>query len=182
MNDRFPGIRPRSGLWRQLDVVFRAGFPSVCTVALLLVLSSPLGLPGQAELRMAMGLICVFFWALVRPYSMPPPVVFLLGLLLDLLGLEPPGVATALLLLTYGAAVRWKRVLDRGGTIVVWAAFAMVAAAITILEWGTVSLLRLHLLPGWPLLFQYLIAVGLYPALSASFSWADRGIAAPERA
>ena len=39
-----------------------------------------------------MTLACVYFWSLFRPAAMPPPVVFLIGVLLDLLGYLPLGV------------------------------------------------------------------------------------------
>jgi len=40
---------------------------------------------------------------------MPPPLVFLLGLLVDLLGYAPVGVDVVILLLVHGIALRWRR-------------------------------------------------------------------------
>lgn len=148
----------------------------------LLLTAAPLGLPGQAQLQGAVGLACVFFWSLFRPGSMPPPIVFLLGLLSDLLGLMPPGVLILVLLVTHGLALRWRRVLAGQGFLVVWLAFVVVAAAATALEWLTVSLLSLRLLPGRAVLFQFVLAAGLYPTLAAVFTRAHRGLANPDQA
>ena len=43
---------------------------------------------------------------------MPPPVVFVLGLLADLLGLAPLGCNVLTLLVMHGLAVQWRRVLS----------------------------------------------------------------------
>ena len=111
--DKTPGIRPRPTLWRQLDAASRAAFPAAITALVLLGTSAPLGLPGQAQLQPAAALACVFFWSLFRPASMPPAVVFLIGLLADLLGLSPVGASVLVLLMVHGFAVRWRRVLVR---------------------------------------------------------------------
>jgi rod shape-determining protein MreD len=179
--EKLPGIRPRPSLWRSMDMASRAAFPAVCTALLLLLLSAPLGLPGQAQLQPAAALACVFFWSLFRPASMSPPVVFLLGLLADLLGLSPPGISVLVLLSVHGIAVRW-RVLAGQGFLLVWLAFVAVAAGAAALGWALTSLLTFRVLPVSAGLFQFGLTAGLYPALAALFTVAHRGLADPARA
>lgn len=179
---RTPGIRPRPTLWRQLDAASRQAFPSAFTALLLLLLAAPLGLPGQAQLQPAAALACVYFWSVFRPGSMPPPVVFLLGLLSDLLGLTPPGASVLVLLVTHGLAVRARRTLAQQGFLVVWLVFIVVAAGAAALGWALSSLLTFRLLPADAALFQFGITAGLYPALATLFTAAHRGLADPDRA
>ncbi len=179
---RTPGIRPRPTLRRRLDAASRQGFPAACTALLLLLAAAPLGLPGQAQLQPAAALACVFFWSLFRPGSMPPPAVFLLGLLSDLLSLSPPGVSVLILLAAHGLAVRWRPVLAGQGFLLVWLAFIAVAAGAAALEWLIMSLLTLQVLPGDAVLFQFALTAGLYPTLAALFTRARRGVADPDRA
>ena len=179
---RTPGIRPRPTLWRMLDAASRQAFPAACTVLLLLVFAAPLGLPGQAQLQPAAALACVFFWSLFRPGSMPPPAVFLLGLLSDLLGLTPPGVSVLVLLVTHGLAVRWRRVLVAQGFLMVWLVFIAVAAGAAALGWALTSLLTFRLVPTAAALFQFGLTAGLYPLLAVLFIRAHRGLANPEQA
>lgn len=181
MTEKLPGIRPRPTLWRQLDMASRAAFPAACTALLLLVLAAPLRLPGQAQLQPAAALACVFFWSLFRPSSMPPPIVFALGLLLDLLGLEPVGISVIVLLATHAFAVRW-RVLAAQGFLTVWLVFVAVAAVAATLVWALTSLLTFRLLPVSPALFQFGLTAGLYPVLAAVFTGTHRTLADPERA
>ena len=180
--DRSPGIRPRPTLWRRLDAVSRLAFPVGSTVVVLLVLAGPLGGPGQAQWQEAVTLGCVFFWSVFRPASMPPPAVFLVGLLADLLGLSPPGVLMLVLLAVHGLAVSWRRWLARQGFVAVWIAFVAVAAGATLLGWLLDCALDVRLLPPGPALFGFALSAGLYPALALLLTAAHRTAAAPEQA
>ena len=180
--DSRPGIRPRPSLWRRLDASARAGFPASITALLLLILAAPLGLPAQAELQGALALAAVFFWSLYRPSSMPPQVVFLLGVLLDLLGITPLGTSVITLLIAHGMALASRRVLLRHGFLVIWLGFVLVAGVTSVLGWALVALLSFRLLTPVPMLFQCLLAVGIYPLVAVAFIRAHRGAAAPEQA
>ncbi len=180
--DRLPGIRPRESLGRRLDMAARWAFPASTTALLLLATAAPLGLPGQAEAQAAVALAAVYFWSLFRPAAMPPAVVFLIGLLADLLGYAPPGVGVLSLLLAHGFALRWRRLLVRQGFLLVWLAFTGLAIGVATLQWALTSGLTLRLLPPAPAVFQALVAIGLYPALATLLTRAHQSLAAPERA
>jgi rod shape-determining protein MreD len=180
--DKLPGIRPRAGLWHQLDVASRYAFPCAFTATVLLLLSAPLGIPGQAQLQPAWALAVCWFWSLFRPASMPAGCVFALGLLLDLVAGGPVGVQVLILLLVHGAALKSRRSLIRSGFALVWLAFMAAAGGAALLEWLLVSLLTWHALPPWPALFEFGVAVGIYPVLATLLTAAHRGVAAPEKA
>jgi rod shape-determining protein MreD len=180
--DRTPGIRPRPSLGRRLDVAARYAFPGATTTLLLLASAGPLGLPGQAQLEGTITLGCVFFWSLMRPASMPPPLVFLLGLLGDLLGYAPVGTGVLALLIAHGLAVRWRRALAHRGFLVVWICFAAVAAGAAALQWALVSLLAVRPMPLLPALFQATLSAGLYPLLAVLLLRAHATVAEPNLA
>jgi len=182
MSERVPGIRPRPTLWRMLDAASRRAFPAVSTALLLLLLSAPLGLPGQPQLQAACALANVFFWSVFRPDSMPPPAVFALGLLADLLSLAPPGISVLVLLAVHGVAMRLRRFLAAQGFLIVWLAFVAVAAGAACLAWALTSLLTFRLLPAGPALLEFGLTAGFYPALALLFTRAHRGLANPEQA
>ena len=180
--DKLPGIRPRLGLWHQLDVASRYAFPTVITGAMLLLLSAPLGIPGQAQLQPAWALANIWFWSLYRPASMPAGCVFAIALLLDLIDQGPVGVEVLILLLVHGAALNFRRSLTRSGFALVWVTFMAAAACAALLEWLLISLLTWRALPPWPALFEFGVAAGIYPMLATLLTGAHRGIAAPEKA
>lgn len=180
--DRMPGIRPNLTLGRRLDIAWRHTFPVVSSFALMILSLSPFGLPGQAALLPAVALTCVWFWSLFRPEAMSPPIVFLLGLLLDLLGFLPLGVGGVTMLITHGLAQRFRYVLGRQAFTVVWLIFIAVACGIAFLNWGFVSLLTFRLIPSRPAVFQAGLASALYPVVAVPLMLAHRGFANPDRA
>jgi rod shape-determining protein MreD len=182
MSERLPGIRPRQSLWRRLDASARWSFPASSTAVALMLTAAPLGLPGQAELQASIALASVFFWSLFRPASMPPPVVFLLGLFADLLDYAPPGIGVLTLLIVHGLALRWRPMLVRQGFLLVWLSFVGVAAGASVLQWALNSVLVFRLLPPGPGAFQAAIAAGVYPALAVLLTRAHQTLADPLRA
>jgi rod shape-determining protein MreD len=175
--DQTPGMRPKHTLGRQLDVAARHAFPAVSTIVLMLLAETPLGFASQATLLPAITLACIYFWSLFRPAAMPPPVVFLIGLLLDLLGYLPLGVGVLTLLIAHGLVVRWRQVLTRQSFLIV--GFSAGAAA---LSWALTALLSFRLLSPGPALFQAVLTVALYPALAALCVRAHRTVADPDQA
>jgi rod shape-determining protein MreD len=180
--DKTPGIRPRLTVWHLLDVMARHCFPLALTIVVLLVLSTPLGLPGQAAMQPAWALANIYFWSLYRPASCPAIGVFAVGLLLDLLAQGPIGTGVLILLVAHGAAMPLRRALTRQGFAVVWFAFVGFAATAAAAEWALVSLLTWRALPPWPAMFECALAVGGYPILAVLLIRAHRSIAAPELA
>jgi rod shape-determining protein MreD len=157
----------RAGLLRWLDDLARALLPAGLTLLLMLLAALPSGLPaGLPGLLPAIALPCLVFWSIFRPAALPPPVVFGLGLLQDLLTAAPPGSGVLVLLLAHGVAARWRRVLARQRFPLVWLAFAGIAAGAAVLGLGLQALLAWRLLPPAPALWQALLAIGLYPVLA----------------
>jgi rod shape-determining protein MreD len=181
-DEQRPGIRPRPSLGRRLDIMARHSFPATSTVLLMLLCGLPIGLEDQAVLLPSVTLAAVYFWSLYRPASLPPPIVFLIGLLLDLLGYLPIGCGVLTLLLVHGLARRWRRTLTQQGFVMVWLAFICIGTAAATHIWMLTSLLSLRLMPFAPALFQATLTGALYPALSVLLIQAHRTIADPERA
>jgi rod shape-determining protein MreD len=180
--DRRPGIRPRASLGRRLDIVARVSFPACITVLLMLLSQVPLQITGQAALLPAVTLCCVWFWSLFRPDNMPPPVVFLIGLMMDLLGYLPLGVGVFTLLAVQGVALALRRSLSQRGFIWIWVVFGAVAAAASLVIWLLVMLLTFQLLSPYPAMFMAVLTIALFPVVAIPFSAAHRSVADPDQA
>ena len=125
----------------------------------------------------------MYFWSLFRPAAMPPPVVFLIGLLFDLLGYLPLGVGPLTLLAVHGLALRWRRLLTRLGFLSGLAGVRGLRRSAPRRSAGLLTaLLSFRLLPVAPALFQAVLTAALYPALAVLFIRAHRTVADPERA
>ena len=180
--ERRPGIRPRQSLGRRLDAAARHAFPASCTILLMLLSQTPFGILDQAVLLPAVTLAAVWFWSLFRPAAMPPPVVFIIGILLDLMGWQPIGSGVLTLLVVHGLAVRWRRILAPLGFVAIWLAFALIAAGAAGLQWVLTAVLTWRLVPAAPAAFQAVLSVAAYPALAILFAGAHRSVADPEQA
>jgi rod shape-determining protein MreD len=180
--DDTPGIRPRPSWGRRLDSWARAAFPAACTILMMLLTLTPFGFPDQAQLLPAVALCCVWFWSLFRPSSMRPPVVFLIGLLLDLLGYSPLGVGAITLLLAHALAVRFRRFLTAQGFFLVWCSLFAMAALFSMLTWILTSLLFFRILAPQPAVFEWIVTTCIYPAIAVLFVRAHRSLADPGQA
>ena len=147
----------------------------------MILLTAPFGIPGQAQLMPAFTLAAVFFWTLFRPGSLPPPLVFLIGVLADLLGQMPIGSFVLVLLLTQFLVFRSRRFLPQQGFLFVWVVFVGVAAVAASLQWTMACLMNWAIYPPIAAIFQFLLSAGLYPVLATGFTRAHRSVAAPER-
>ncbi len=154
---------PSPGLLRRLDALARGAFPSFSTALLMVLAAGPTGLPGLVA---AISLACVFFWSVFRPASMLPPVVFLLGLLLDLLTIAPLGSGILTLLITHGLAFAWRRFLARQSFLSVWLVFCAFAVGAAALGFVATALLGWTLPPAMPAVHQALLTAGIYPVLA----------------
>jgi rod shape-determining protein MreD len=169
-------------IWRRLDAMSRHAWPASVMFLGLLVIGMPFGFPGQAELRPAYAMACVFFWSLYRPAALPAPVVAMTGLLLDLLGMSPLGMWAVLLLVLQGSTLAARRRLIPQGFLMTWLVFTSFAASGATLAWMLQSLLALQVLPAVPAMVVCGAAAGTYPMLAAFFIRAHRGPAAAELA
>ena len=114
--------------------------------------------------------------------QLPPPVVFLIGVLLDLLGYLPPGVGALTMLTTHGIAQRLRRFVSSQGFGIAWLIFITVACCVAVMNWALVSLLTFSLVALAPVLFQAGLAAAMYPAVAIPLSLAHRSVADPDQA
>lgn len=172
--DRRPGVRPRTTLGRRLDIIARGAFPACMTGLLMLLIETPLGIDGQQALLPAVAIGGVWFWSLVQPEHLPPAVVFLIGLMLDLLGYLPPGVGVLTLLCVHGVALALRGFLAQRGFLWFWLLFTPIAGAASLLIWLLVMLLTMRLLSPAPALFQAILSFAIYPLLAVPLAAAQR--------
>ncbi len=154
---------PNPRLLRRVDALARAILPATLTAVLMVVAAAPVGIPGMVA---AVALPCVFFWSVFRPGGMPPPVVFGLGLLADLLTAQPIGSGLLPLLVLHGLAVRWRFFFSRQAFLTVWLIFAGLAAGAAGLGFLLDSLLSWRLRPLASGMALAGLASGLYPPLA----------------
>jgi len=170
---------PPQDLPRRLEALLRLAFPLLSTAVVLILSATPTGLPALA---FALAMPAIAFWTVFRPAGMAPPMVFVLGLLMDLLTMAPLGVHIIALLALHGAAMRLRFWLARQGFFLVWLCFCAGALGATLLAWGFTALLLLTLPPLQPIFHTLLLTTGLYPPIAILLSRAHEAMRRAENA
>jgi rod shape-determining protein MreD len=165
------------GLRQRLEIWAGRVAPTVLTVLLVLLAAVPLPVPFWQPIGPGFALISVYYWAVHHPSALPPPIVFLIGVLADFFGLAPLGVGTLILLLSYSGTVSQRRHLAGQPFLVVWWGFMMVSAAAFFIAWAATSLLAGYLVEARPAFFSYLVTLGAYPPVALLLARAQRSFA-----
>lgn len=162
--------------WHSLDAAARNVTPSLFLLFLLLLGQLPFSLPGDSAVTPYFLLMGVFYWGLHRPDLLPASVVFVIGLLHDALEGEPFGVNAFALIAVYWFVAAQQRNVGERTFITLWLIFALVALSAETLRWLLVSLLTMTPIAPWPVLFEFLTTVALYPILTLAFALAQRAL------
>ena len=164
-----PGIRPRLNQLQRLDRAARWCLPSCCAGLLILGSELPARIVGLTVLPPALAVSCVWFWSLTRASALPPPVVFLLGLLLDLRLYLPPGVSVLTLLVIYAIGMRAAGRREQRGTPSAAGLFVAIGCGAAVVTWGLTTLLNLRLYGPVTATLQALVTLAIYPVLRPLF-------------
>lgn len=167
-------------VWQRLDHVARLVAPSLMTLILVVLMQVPVPLPDYAAVSPGLALMSVHYWTLSRPGLLPAPVVFGIGLFQDMLSGAPAGLNALLLLLAYGIAASQRRVFNGKSFSVVWAGFAMAAAAVAMAQWLAMSILAGRFLAPHPAVMQFVLTVAIYPLLAWLLVQSHRALARGE--
>ncbi|MEQ8709999.1 MAG: rod shape-determining protein MreD [Rhodospirillales bacterium] len=151
---------------QRLDHVARQIVPCLSVLILILISAIPFHLPFWGVIAPMLSLPAIFYWAVHRPDLIPPSMAFLLGLFQDAIIGTPLGVGALILLLMQGGVSAQSTVFYGKSFLINWWGFGMVTAPAMLLFWLLVSMIDSALVPFLPVVFQYLIMIGLYPVLN----------------
>lgn len=150
----------------RLDIWARRLLPAGLSLFLVLVSVVPFPIPGYAAIVPMLVLASVFFWAIHHPGLLPPAVVFVIGLVQDILSGALVGTGAVVFLLAYGVVVSQRAVFLNKSFLVVWFGFMVVALGAGALFWlFAVAFSSRFISPGTAL-FQVLMTMLVYPLLT----------------
>jgi len=108
-------------------------------------------------------LMAVYYWSIYRPTFMPPLVVFLAGICLDLLQGVPLGCNALLFLLARMVVVDQRRFLVSQMFGTLWLGFSFLNALFLVFEWGLFSLLSFQFSPFPDFMKSLFFGIALFP-------------------
>ncbi|WP_119167683.1 rod shape-determining protein MreD [Algihabitans albus] len=161
-------------IWQRLDLMARGLAPLSITFLLMIATVLPTRTPEIAPVMPALVLTAVYYWAIFRPDLLPIWLVFLLGIVHDLLTGAPLGLGAAVFLTAYLAVAAQRRFFAHATFAMLWAGFLLVAAMALTVEWLFGSLLQLRLVDPLETLLRYAATVAAYPCLAWLFGRAQQ--------
>jgi rod shape-determining protein MreD len=160
----------KPSVWVRMDSWVRHLVPVGVTLLLLLLTAVPTRLPGFAGIAPMLPLMGVYYWAIYRPDLLPAWAAFLIGLLYDIIAGTPLGVNALVLLLVQGVSAAQRRFFLGKSFLVAWWAFGLLAAGSIGLSWLLVTVLYGRVVDPTPVIFEYLLTMGLFPILTWSLA------------
>ncbi|MFA5120778.1 rod shape-determining protein MreD [Zavarzinia sp.] len=150
--------------------------PPLVGLACVLLSVAPSGINGIDAAGPALTLMLVYFWTIFQPELLPPPAVFLIGLLQDTLSGAPIGLGTLILLAVQRFVASERRVFTARTFSIAWFGFAVVALIATAGGWLLGSIHATRLIEFQPFVMQALFSIALYPVVSWLFGQIVRSL------
>ena len=150
---------------------FRTMLMSVLGIIAIYMEAAPLGLSPQAPPSPDLLLCVLAYFAVRRPGSCPILVVFLLGLVRDLLTDVPTGAGALSLVIGLEALKIWRRHLQRASFALEWLAVGAVAAGTAFTQWFVVLMSLAQPPYLLDLLHQCLYTTAAYGPVALVFRW-----------
>ena len=154
----------------------RATIPGLTLLLCIFVASVPMGLPYLSDVTPFLSLMAVYYWSIYRPDLIPAVVVFLAGLLQDVLTGGPVGLLALVLVLVHGIGVSQRGVFLGKSFQVEWWGFGLVTVGAILFAWIAASIYFTTLIDSRAFLVQGMLTIAIYPLVTRLFSFAARGL------
>ena len=155
---------------QKIDAFGRRMIPALFSIFLVLLSVTPLHIPDYATIAPAFLLMTVYYWAIYRPDVMPFLLVFMLGLLQDILSGGPAGMNACIMLIAFGLVVSQRRFFIGKSFPVIWWGFMLLAAGAGSLTWVLTAILTDTVVAPLPGIFAFLMSIAVYPLLTLAFA------------
>ena len=118
----------------------RQTVPVVTMLLLALISSMPLSSSHAFEIFPMLNIIVIFYWTVYRPDLVPPAVLFLIGLIDDVVMGTPLGLMASIFVLLYGVTLSQRQFFIGKPFYITWLGFSIISAVCIGLIWVLVAL------------------------------------------
>lgn len=155
--------------YERANKVFRGLLPSLLTLFLAFIAYVPTGIHGFSNVTPSLVFISVFYWSIHHPLLMPAPVVFLLGILLDILSGGPFGMSSLILLAVHGVCISQRRVFVGQAFILNWWGFLLIAIGTAFASWLVACIYYFAYVRPETIAIQLLLTLAVFPVFAWGF-------------
>ncbi len=159
------------GLDGKSEIGFRGILPFISTLALVLLMQLQYKITFLDNMFPFLSLTAVYYWCIFKPQLMPVSVVFVLGLLQDILGGGPLGMMALLLVLVQMFVVRQSsRFLERE-FLFNWLVFIIVTLVFGLATWIIASVYLKESQNFWDAFGQSMLTIAIFPVVVLGLRW-----------
>lgn len=155
-------------------ILRRIAIVLVVVFILIILSATPFHLGKFDQIRPYFLLIAVYYWAVIRPTTLPPLPTFITGIILDLLTGYPLGMNALTLVAAQWVTRTQRRFLAGQPFMVIWAGFALEALLAGILQWTVFSLFNTSLMSIASPLISVLMTAVLFPLVVLPLAAANK--------
>lgn len=141
--------------------------PSLTTIIFILLSGIPIHLPGLSNVFPNLVLISIFYWGLYRPEAQGMTFIFIISFLQDVLLNMPFGVNAVANLALHWLILTQRHFFLGRSFFWIWLTFAGMSIVPQFLSWLIYSIAYSTTITAYPLIFQYLLTLSVYPL----FAW-----------
>ncbi len=149
--------------WQRLDQAARLVLPCATAIAFVLLGAMVWPLPYFGEVAPPLALIAVYYWAIHRPDLFRPGMVFLIGLLNDVLHYLPLGLSALLFVAAHQFVFSQRRFFAGHSFYMMWWGFALTVLITMFAQWALLDLFHWQIIPLMPVFLQALLAIVIFP-------------------
>ena len=140
--------------------------PFMTVLFLIIIMILPYNMPLLGDIMPYLTLIGVYYWSVFKPELMPVSVVFVIGILQDILLGSPLGLTSLLLVVVQQFIFfQGRRFLERD-FLFNWFVFVMIVIGFGTLSWIIVSLYFRVFLDYIGVIGQILLTIAFYPLIT----------------
>ncbi len=160
----------------ETSIGVKAIIPFLTILFLIIVMVLPYNMPLIGDIMPFLTLIGVYYWSVFKPELLPVSVVFVLGLLQDILLGSPLGLMSLLLVVVQQFIFFQGRQFLERDFVFNWFVFVMLVIGFGFLSWGITSLYFKVFLDYLSVIGQILLTIAFYPIITWGLGWARKVI------
>lgn len=155
--------------------------PLIMTLLLMFLFFMPISSAEVNYFRPAVGLICVYYWALNRGYLFGFFSAFLVGFVIDVYSSSPLGINILLLMILVAVANGLEKYVRVASFSINWLVFGLVGLGFILLKWLLLMIYFQSYLPLPEILLSFISTVMFYPLIAGINAWAAHNFLPQER-
>ena len=126
------------------------------------------------DIKAPLFLMALYYWSVYRPTLVPPWLVFIFGIISDVLSGAPMGLNAGLFVVMQWLVTDQRRFLMGQSFVVVWFGFLFVSIIAAFVEWLLFGLVHFSWPSLQPKLFSVLLGFALFPPVCLCLHWTHK--------